>query len=137
MAGKDLGNLLGGLLGGQSAGGGNIVGSLLGTLGRSNGAGSGNPLEGLLRALSAGGLGEQAQSWISRGRNRPVTGDDLIDALPPDVLLEVAHRESMSPHEAAERLADVLPRTVDELTPRGRLPQSGSLDEVIKQQQLG
>lgn len=137
MAGKDLGYLLGGLLGGQWAGG-NIVGSLLGALSRSaDAAAPGNPLEGLLGALSAAGLGEQAQSWIGNGPGQPVDADDLIDALPPDVLLEVAHREGITPHEAAERLAKVLPRTVDELTPRGRLPKSSSLDEVIKQQQLG
>lgn len=137
MAGNDLGGPLGGLLEGQ-AGEGNILGTLLGTLGRNGAAGAdGSPLEALLEALSAGGLGEQAQSWVGTGRNQPVDGTDIAQALPGETLHEVAQRSGLSAQEAADRLAEQLPRAVDQLTPQGKVPRGNSLEELIKQQQLG
>jgi uncharacterized protein YidB (DUF937 family) len=140
MAGNELGGILGGLLGGASGappGAGNVLGALLSSLGRNSGPGGGNPLAGLLESLSAGGLGEQAQSWIGTGENQPVSGAEIAQALPGETLDEAARESGLSPHEAADRIAEALPRVVDQLTPRGEIPSGASLEELIKQQQLG
>ncbi|MEV7615668.1 YidB family protein [Streptomyces sp. NPDC089799] len=144
MAGNDLGSLLGGLLGGgrggSSGGAGNVLGSLLGALMGGGAQGSGaaagnNPLNGLLEMLTKSGLVDQAQSWVSPGANQPVSGAQLREALPDETLQQVAREAGVSPEEAADELARVLPQAVDRLTPDGHVP-SGSLEDIIRQQQL-
>ncbi|MFD7470743.1 YidB family protein [Streptomyces sp. NPDC059837] len=146
MAGNDLGGLLGGLLGGGGqagtggSGAGDILGALLGALGGGGGGGGGqaaggNPLGGLLEMLTKSGLMDQAQSWIGTGENKPVSGEQIAQALPDDTLQEVAAQSGVSPQEAADQIAQHLPRAVDKLTPGGELPQAGaSLEDLIKQQ---
>ncbi|MEU5689733.1 hypothetical protein DEJ48_30885 [Streptomyces venezuelae] len=140
MAGNDLGSLLGGLLGGgqqgggSSGGGGNLLGALLGAL-MSKSGGGGNPLSGLLEGLNKAGLQDQAQSWVGTGENKDVTGAQVQQALPDDTLRQVAEEAGVSPEQAANEIAQVLPQAVDKLTPEGQVP-SGSLEDLIKQQQL-
>ncbi|GGO57932.1 hypothetical protein GCM10012286_75920 [Streptomyces lasiicapitis] len=141
MAGNDLGGLLGGLLGGggqqggaASGGGANILGALLGALMSKNGGGN-NPLGGLLDGLTKAGLTDQAQSWVGSGDNQPVTGEQVRQAVPDDALQQAAEQAGISPEQAADQIAQVLPETVDKLTPIGAVP-SGSLEDIIRQQQL-
>ncbi|MEU7009574.1 YidB family protein [Streptomyces sp. NPDC046332] len=140
MAGNDLGGLLGGLLGGsaggQSGSGGDILGSLLGALtGGRSGAGGGNPLGGLMDMLTKAGLADQAQSWVGTGRNQPVSGEQIAQALPDDTLNKVAADAGVSPDEAAQQIAQVLPQAVDKLTPAGHVPTE-SLEDIIRRQRL-
>ncbi|MFE9794520.1 YidB family protein [Streptomyces goshikiensis] len=157
MAGNDLGSLLGGLLGGSGGsggggsgqggggqgGGGNILGALLGALmggggaGGAQAAGSGgsNPLGGLMDMLTKSGLTDQAQSWIGKGDNQPVSGAQIAEALPDATLQKVAEQTGVSPQEAADQIARSLPTAVDKLSPEGQLP-SGSLEDIIRQQKL-
>ncbi|MEU3247503.1 MULTISPECIES: YidB family protein [unclassified Streptomyces] len=151
MADNDLGSLLGGLLGagpGGGQGGGpsggqdgapggiDVLGSLLRSLTDGQG-GAGNPLGGLMDLLAKSGLADQARSWIGTGENKPVSGEQVARALPADTLHEVAARSGVSPEQAADRIAEHLPRAVDRLTPGGELPRSGaSLADLIRQQSL-
>ncbi|WP_055563003.1 YidB family protein [Streptomyces atriruber] len=141
MAGNDLGSLLGGLLGGgqqgggSSGGGGNILAALLGALMSKGGAGGSNPLSGLLDGLNKAGLADQSRSWVGAGENKEVTGAQLQQALPDDTLRQVAEEAGVSPEQAANEIARVLPQAVDKLTPEGQVP-SGSLEDLIRQQQL-
>ncbi|MFE0653855.1 YidB family protein [Streptomyces sp. NPDC059534] len=144
MAGNDLGSLLGSLLGGggQSggSGAGGILGSLIGALASGKGgAGAGNgtnPLGGLLDMLTKSGLVDQAQSWVATGDNQPVSGAQIAEALPDETLQKVAAEAGVSPQEAADEIAQSLPQAVDKLTPNGSLPQGGSLEDIIRRQQL-
>ncbi|MFJ4467785.1 YidB family protein [Streptomyces sp. NPDC089424] len=145
MTSNDLGSLIGGLLGGGQGGsgkGGNILGALLGALTSGGGAGgakaagsSDNPLAGLLEMLARSGLADQAQSWVGTGGNQTVTGSQVAKALPDETLHHVAARAGVSPERAADEIAQVLPPTVDKLSPNGQLP-TGSLEDIIKQQRL-
>ncbi|WSP88901.1 YidB family protein [Streptomyces sp. NBC_01233] len=146
MAGNDLGSLLGGLLGGGggqggSGGGADILGSLLGALTgggagqAAGGNGANNPLGGLLDMLTKSGLADQAQSWIGTGENKPVSADQIKEALPDGALQKAAEQAGISPEQAADQIAQVLPQAVDKLTPQGQVP-SGSLEDIIKAQVL-
>ncbi|WP_030720122.1 YidB family protein [Streptomyces sp. NRRL F-2580] len=148
MAGNDLGSLLGGLLGGGggqggSGGAGNILGALIGALGggaggggqTAGGNGANNPLGGLLDMLARSGLADQAQSWIGTGENKPVSADQIKEALPDGALQQAAEQAGVSPEQAADQIARVLPQAVDRLTPQGQVP-SGSLEDIIKAQAL-
>lgn len=128
MGGKDIGDLLGGVLGsrGGTGSGALLVGALLKVVD------GGNPLDTLLGALAGAGLGEQTRSWVGDGDNLSVTGDELQRALGDDVLARVAREVGVSPAQAADDLAQALPHAVDRLTPDGQVPQAGSLEELIR-----
>lgn len=130
MAETDLGRLLGELLGEEKGGaGGKLLGSLLGALG----SGGGQSVSGLLQQLQEGGLGEKAQSWVGTGPNQPVGGPEIAQALPYQTLDHVAQQSGLSPEQAADRIAQLLPEAIDKLTPGGTIPQ-GALEDVIRQQ---
>jgi uncharacterized protein YidB (DUF937 family) len=96
---------LGGLLGGAAAG------SLL------NGG-----LGELMRRFQQNGYGDTADSWVGRGPNREITTDELESAVGRDTLQDLSQETGKSYDEILRDLSESLPRTVDTLTPEGRLP---------------
>ncbi|MEV6762146.1 YidB family protein [Streptomyces sp. NPDC051105] len=133
MAGNDLESMLGSLLGGDGDGdgkGAGLLSALIGSLSHGQGGGS---LGGLLDSLARSGLTAQKDSWIGTGTNRPVTGDQIQQALPDDTLQRVAEQAGVSPRNAADRIARELPEVVDRLTPEGEVPQA-SIEDLIRQQ---
>lgn len=126
-------DMLGGLLqqfGGGTGGAGNM-GNLQGLLAvamslvQQHGG-----LEGIVQKLQAGGLGDVVQSWIGTGANASVTGAQLQKALGGDVMQNAAAEAGVSPEEASEGLASVLPELVNHLTPGGQLP--GNNGDLLK-----
>lgn len=128
MAGTQLEPLLARLLGEEDGGaGGKLIGSLLDALG----SGGGQSLSGLLQQLQEGGLGDKARSWVGTGGNDPVSGPEIAQALPYQTLDHVAEQSGLSPEQAADRIAQLLPEVVNKLTPGGDIPQ-GTLEDVIR-----
>jgi len=76
-------------------------------------------LQGLLAKLNEGGLGQQAQSWVSTGQNLPVSAEQLMQALGGGQLGALAQQFGLSGEQAAGGLAGLLPDVVDKLTPSG------------------
>lgn len=114
----NTGSLISGLLGGQGgAGQAKLLPAVLGMVGGAGG------LSGPLSKLQQGGLGEQAKSWVSpEASNTPVNGRQVTDALGQEQIDKLARQAGVSPQEAADGLATVLPQAVDKLTPRGEVP---------------
>ncbi len=129
MAGTELEPLLARLLGeeGSDGDGGKLLGSLLVALG----SGGGQSLSGLVQQLEEGGLGGQARSWVGDGANQPVGGPEIAQALPYQTLDHAAERVGLSPEQAADRIARLLPTAIDRLTPSGEIPP-GTLEDVIR-----
>ncbi len=115
-----LDDLLGKLAGAGGAGAGGL-GGILGGL-ASGGILSGG-LGDLLKTFQQNGLGEKAESWVSPGSNEDINGDQLEQAIGPDVLEELATKTGLSREEILARLSKDLPRAVDDLTPDGLLPR--------------
>ena len=67
-------------------------------------------LNGLVEKLRAAGLGKEVDSWISTGQNLPVSAREIAAKLGVDPAI-------------ADQLAELLPKTIDQLTPNGRLPE--------------
>lgn len=78
----------------------------------------------LARKLEASGLADKVQSWIGKGKNEPVSKEEVRSALGDDVR-QIASESGASEDEVASGLASVLPDAVDRATPEGRLPQAG------------
>jgi uncharacterized protein YidB (DUF937 family) len=115
----DIGGILGGLLKGQ--GGSSIAKLLPAVMGMVGGKGGG--IGSLLSKLQEGGLGDQTKSWVDPGAsNAPVTSQQVTEALGDHQINDLATQAGVSPQQAAEGLAQILPTTVDKLTPDGQVP---------------
>ena len=101
----------------------------MGMFGGSGGAGS--ALTGLVSQLEKGGLGDQVQSWIGTGDNKEVSGAQVKQALGPEKIQKLAQEAGVSEDEAADKLAKDLPQIVNKVTPDGKMPDAGQLDDVL------
>jgi uncharacterized protein YidB (DUF937 family) len=119
-----LDSVLGNLLGGGAARGGNaallqLVLSMLGNDSPQGGLGA------LVDKFQRGGLGDVMSSWISTGQNLPVSADQLRSVLGDDTVGAFARQLGTSHGDVLGQLSELLPQVVDRLTPQGQVPQGG------------
>lgn len=97
----------------------------------------GTQLSGLLEKFGSAGLGEQVQSWIGKGSNLPVSAEQIKSVLESDQLASLASKLGVSPDQAAEKVAGLLPGVIDKVTPDGIVPDpeelAGKLTGLLKQ----
>jgi uncharacterized protein YidB (DUF937 family) len=105
---------------GQASG---LAQAVLGMLSDSRGGG----LDGLVRELQRGGLGDVVSSWVGTGQNQPVSPDALTRALGPDRASQISQQANVSTGITGALLAQLLPVLVDRLTPQGRVPEQGQV----------
>ena len=90
------------------------------------GGGAGTVLSGglgeLIKKFQQAGRGEVAQSWVGVGSNHPIGPEDLEKAIGADTLDALAQRTGIPRERILAELKEHLPRTVDTLTPDGRIP---------------
>ena len=128
-----LGGVLGSLLGGGAAGGGQsallniVLGMVANKAGGNQGAGGG--LGDLIGKFQQGGLGDVAASWVGNGQNMPISSDQLSNVFGSDMLNQIASQLGVSQSEAAGQLSQMLPEVVNHLTPNGQAP-SGGLGDI-------
>ena len=79
-------------------------------------------LGGLLKQFQQNGFGDAINSWINTGPNKPVAPGQISGALGPDIIDSLSQRTGLSKDQILQILSQVLPNTVDQLTPQGRLP---------------
>ena len=117
-AGGGLGDILKGGLGGLLAGG--AAGSVI-----SGGLGD------LVKQLQQSGQGETASSWVSNSPNKPISPNDLANALGADQINNLVSQSGLSRQELLNGLSQHLPEVVNHLTPDGRLPTAGELESRL------
>ena len=124
-----------------------LLDSVLGSLSQGGSGSGGNPLletvlsmvnnpdtgglAGLLQKFQEHGLGDVADSWVSTGKNLPISGDQIQEALGSGALGDIASKLGLSTGDVSSRLADLLPGVVDKLTPNGQMPDMGSLGDLL------
>ena len=124
-----------------------LLDSVLGSLSQGGSGSGGNPLldtvlsmvnnpdtgglAGLLQKFQEHGLGDVADSWVSTGKNLPISGDQIQEALGSGALGDIASKLGLSAGDVSSQLADLLPGVVDKLTPNGQLPDMGSLGDLL------
>ena len=79
-------------------------------------------LSSIAQKLRESGLDEQVSSWISKGQNLPVVGDQIKRALGNDVVADIASKLGITQDQAADEVAEAMPEVVDEMTPDGQIP---------------
>ena len=91
----DLGKLVSSITG-KASGENSTVTKLLGMVGGQEG------LNNLVSELQSGGLGQKVQSWIGKGSNQPVSGQEIGSALGPDKVEQLSRADGHEP-ESADR----------------------------------
>jgi len=127
---KVLSSALGGRGGSQSA----IISALTPALGSLL---AGGGLAKLLQGFQAKGLSRQADSWVSKGENKPISASDVHEVLGKEQIADFARQANISESEAAEALATVLPAAVDHVTPEGSIPASLEFDTAVAELDQG
>ena len=105
------------------------VASLLSTKDPSVGGAAG--LAGLVGAFQKKGLGDMMSSWISKGPNPPISAVQVSDVLGADAMAQFAQKAGVPATEAGSALAGVLPTVINELTPKGKVPKTDSLEKTL------
>ena len=108
--------LLDGLLGGMvGAGMVSVVSSIIEKHGG---------LQGVVSEFEKNGLGNTVKSWVGTGPNDAISPDEVHRALGPDLLRQLSEKSGLSVQDLAQKLAQVLPQAVDNLTPNGAIPKA-------------
>jgi uncharacterized protein YidB (DUF937 family) len=109
------------ILGGQNQpgnepGGANpLLGVLTGLLAQSGG------VQGLLNKFTQAGHGDQVNSWVSPGENKPIAPEHVEQVLGQDQVSAIAAKLGVDPAQASQMLAKFLPTVIDKLTPNGQV----------------
>ncbi len=140
---SELEKQLGGILGGDKGGGG--LGGILDRLRGGGGSGAltallpvvagllaNGGLQKILSRLQAQGAGEETKSWVSTGENKPVSAQQMKNAVDNEELAQVAEKLGVSDDQAAEVLAKVVPHVVDKASPDGAEPSQESVDLTVQ-----
>ena len=97
-------------------------------------------LLGLVNTLRQLGLDDVVSSWISTGKNKPISPEQVQNALGEGQINQMAQNMGVSHQEVSTGLAGLLPQLIDKFTPDGKLPESSVLDqglELLKKRFLG
>jgi uncharacterized protein YidB (DUF937 family) len=118
----DLGKLVSSVTGRASGGNSenSTVTKLLSMVGGQQG------LNNLVSQLQSDGLGQKVQSWIGKGSNQPVSGQEIGSALGQDKVEQLSEQTGMSQSQLTDDLAKQLPGVIDHLTPDGHMPGQAS-----------
>jgi len=92
---------------------------------------AGGGLQGVIQTFKEKGLGDIVSSWVGTGQNLPISGDQLKTGLGADLIGQLASKVGVSPDVATSKLAEILPGLIDKLTPEGKVPESGLLQEGL------
>jgi uncharacterized protein YidB (DUF937 family) len=82
-------------------------------------------LAGLMGQFQQAGLGNAMDSWIGKGENVAVSGEQLQQVFGNEQISSIASQLGLSEGEASSQLAGILPQIIDQLTPDGQAPEGG------------
>ena len=89
-------------------------------------------LAGVLDKFKAGGLAEQAASWVGKGENLPVSAEQISSVLGNGAIAEMAAKFGIDPATLSTQIAQHLPTVIDKMTPNGAVEaDSGNLLSTV------
>jgi uncharacterized protein YidB (DUF937 family) len=98
---------------------------------RDTSVGGSSGLGGLVETMQKKGLGDMVASWISTGPNPPISAKQVTDVLGSDTVSQFATKAGVPQGQAGGLLASLLPVVVDQLTPKGTVPQTNDLESAL------
>ncbi len=100
-------------------------------LGMVSGGGTSGGLTGLVNLFNQKGLGDVVGSWVSTGKNLPISADQIQSVLGSSQVQALAAKVGIDPSMASAAIAQILPHLVDQATPDGRIPAGGGLLDTL------
>jgi uncharacterized protein YidB (DUF937 family) len=94
-----------------------LMSTVMGLLGGQGG------LQNLIGQFDSKGLGDVVGSWVSTGRNLPISPDQLQGVLSNDAVKNIASKLGIDTKSVTSQLSNLLPQVVDKLTPDGKVPE--------------
>ncbi|MBX9709501.1 MAG: YidB family protein [Xanthobacteraceae bacterium] len=88
------------------------------------GKGDQGGLTAIVNKLQQAGYGDQVKSWLSDGKNIPITGAELQEVLGNAKVKELAAKYGVPIDQLGPILAQYLPKAVDKASPNGTLPHT-------------
>ena len=122
-----IANAIGNQTGAASGAQGNLLESVMGMMNDPKIGG----LSGLVEKFSQGGLGEQVASWVSTGKNLPVSAEQIQSMLSSTGLQDIAAKFGFNSADATNQLSQLLPQVIDKLTPNGQVPAQGDVSQQL------
>jgi len=123
-----LGQAAGGMFGGGGGTANPLLQAVVGLLDKNSQSGG---LEGLVQSFQRNGLPDVVNSWVGTGQNLPISADQIKQGLGSDVVGQLASNAGLSPEAVGNQLATLLPGLIDQLTPDGKIPDSGFLAQGL------
>ena len=93
-----------------------LMSSVIGMIGGQGG------LNNLISQFGSKGLGDVIGSWVSTGKNLPISPEQLKGVLGNDTIKNIASKLGMDSNSLTSQLSNLLPDVVDKLTPDGKVP---------------
>lgn len=90
--------------------------------------------EGLSRLINRfrmNGHGAEAESWVEKGANKPITPPALEEALGEERIAWLMEQTDLSREELLAGLSKTLPDAVDQLTPDGKIPSEQEAQRLM------
>jgi uncharacterized protein YidB (DUF937 family) len=81
--------------------------------------GSGGGLSDIIDRFKNAGSGEQADSWVRQGPNKPIEPAQVEAAIDNETIEALSRQTGLSRDELLRRIAQDLPDAVDKMTPEG------------------
>lgn len=100
-------------------------------VGMLSGRGGSGGLTELVHSFNQKGLGDVISSWISTGKNLPISAEQIQHVLGSAQVQALAAKAGISPEKASAVIAQILPHIVDRATPNGQMPPAGGLADVL------
>jgi len=94
-----------------------LMSSVMGLLGGQGG------LNGLISQFTSKGLGDVVGSWVSTGKNLPISPEQIKGVLGDDTVKNIASKLGIDSSALTSQLSNLLPDVVDKLTPDGKVPE--------------
>jgi uncharacterized protein YidB (DUF937 family) len=120
-----LDGLLGKVLGGGGGQQSSVVNEVLSLLNNQQTGG----INGLIEKFSGKGLGDIVNSWVSTGKNLPVSSQQIQQVLGGDTIKQLASKLGVNTDQATKQLSSILPQVVDKLTPNGQIPKGDIMSQ--------
>lgn len=102
-----------------------MLDDIIGNLGQDAGGGIADLLKGqggvggLVEKFGQNGLGDVVGSWIGTGANANISPEQISSVIGHGPIAEFAQKLGISPEQASETIAGLLPEAIDRLTPGG------------------
>ena len=98
---------------------GGVVGAVVTDVIRRNGG-----VQGVVNQFETQGFGPTVRSWVGTGPNQAIAPEHVEQVLGSDLLQQMSAKTGMSVAELKQKLAEILPQAIDQMTPGGVIPKS-------------